>query len=217
MKELSIPQTIKGFIKDFEVKFRRFLAPVPRFKSVEGRPSPQQSAHFTVYIAETNHSDWDLHCRAKQEPVKETVIKSMNDFVREYPDLLYSSIIVAPFDVSDYHNLETKKILQIMAFIKNTHKAPFFDFNVHGVPNQIIKEMLTEKYKEEWIDWMILTYWRKLSRNNDAQSLQDFLSRFILPGFDKKRHDEIVRNPISFFRNYLLARGYSEAVNFLDV
>ena len=209
-------KTIDKFIVEFENRFRNYLQPTINVKGLDNKKPPQYTANFVVFEGKEKYSDWDIHCRADSRITLE-VLKSMDEMIRSFQNFSHPGLILTPFpehSLIKYHYIGTKTVLHFMAYLNKENHAPFIDIHVEYVPNNLLQEAYSVISGQDFINWIILTYWRKYLNNINDEALPGLMEYFILPHFLEKR-EVIITNPLKFFKEYLSRQGYVRALNFL--
>ncbi len=100
-----------------------------------------------------------------------------------------------------YHYIETKTVLQFMAFMNQENHAPFIDVCVEGLPTGFLKREHATNTGQDLTNWMMLTYWRKhLNKNPDA----DVLLNGIVPAcLDDTERQIMATDPLQYFSQLL--------------
>lgn len=210
-------EAIAKFITEFESKFGSYLDPQIKYRGQESRTSPLYTSYFTIFKGEKEYSDWDLHCCANTR-LDIKALSSIEKFVRAFPNFSCVGLVLTTLTAHSgyefsYHYVNTSNVLHLMGFINKAKTAPFFDFHAENIPNHLLRSLHGNTSSQEFIDWIMLTYWRKWQNNRDHPDLPGLLS-VILLCFKKSEQVPIENNPVGFFQKHLRGR-YSEAVDFL--
>jgi hypothetical protein len=140
----------------------------------------------------------------------------MDQFIRAFKGFSQQGLILTPavaLACATYHYIETKTVLQFMAFMNQEKHAPFIDVCVEGLPTGFLKREYATNTGQDFTNWMMLTYWRKhLNKSPDA----DVLLNGLVPAcLDDTERQIMATDPLQYFHGYLVKRGYSEVIAFL--
>lgn len=210
-------KTVEKFILRFEERFGDILTPSLKLDTMTQKLPPQYSNNFSVCVSEYKFSDWDVHCSIVEGDCNISILKDMEYFVRSFKDFGNVGLILTPLlaHASDkYHFIDTKTVLQFMAFMPNTKNAPFIDIHIENIPTGLLKEMYQKISGQEFIDWILITYWRKRRNGESADSLFWFLNSYIIPVYPNNEM-LIKKDPILFCEKNLEGRSYDAIISHL--
>ncbi len=212
-------RTVAEFVRRFEAEFQPYLNSPRLLASLEGRLPVLYTSHFSICPGEHKYSDWDLQCVVDSELITLPALKSIEKFVRTFPSFNNPGLILTPFEAHTsytYHHLNTKSVLQIIAFMEKEETAPFADIHVANVPNSLLRAAHPHVSGQEFIDWIMVGYWRKRLNGVSYEDLSGRL-RLLLPCFPRKEQEAISVDPLGFFKKHLEERGYNRVINFLQI
>ena len=173
--------------------------------------------YFSLCIAEHKFSDWDIHCSTKDNVCDISLLKDMEFFIRSFDGFSNPGLILTshPVHINEkYHFIDSKNILQFMAFTPDSKFAPFIDIHVENILPMTLKDAYAKVVGNEFIDWIIVTYWRKRRNGAEAEMLSWLLDIYILPVFPAIA-TVIKEDPILFCESHLTNRGFDQIINFL--
>ena len=213
-------KTIALFINQFEMQFSEYLIPSkPFLNTFEKRSSPLVVLNYSIIcIGEKKFSDWDIHFWVNPETANEPVLKSMRSFILNFSGFLCPTEILS---YSDEHkklcqHIKNVNRIQMMAFMPQTHFAPFVDIIISHIDKEVLNnfyQIECEFYRDNFVNWCVLTYWRKLKNGNRTRYL--FLDA-ILPSFSSDVQKQIRTAPEEFFKEHFKNQpAFEEIINFL--
>lgn len=219
-------KTISDFTNKFEQRFSPFfISPLKYSKRLDKELEPVTLDNFTVLLPEKKYSDWDLFYWLDSNLVTAQTVKDIENFMRSYEGFKNTGILITIADkyLHLWHNARRPAIenypaldsLPFMAFMPNETECPFFDLHISGIKNHLLQECYKDKTDDELIDWLMLTIWRKCKNEATREDITQMVKNYISPSFPLKEQD-ILNNPIEFFRKHLSNKIESGLINFLD-
>ena len=202
------------FVVEFQNKFSNFLNS-ERLLKINGREADRiKLKYFEVCKAETELSDWDLHCWLKDSVTAEN-IRDMANFIHTYEKFsCVGHMLTLKYNSEIFHNIDRVPYVQFMAFLPNETSAPFIDIHLEPEPEKrsTISGAFKKPLDDEFIKWLLITYWRKLliGDKNKIEALTPYLKKIPEINFDSAQLTSA--SILSKFRDN---HYYQPIVNFL--
>jgi hypothetical protein len=202
-----INNRIERFVEAFEKAFGKYLLPCQKKND-----DAYYTKHFSIFTGKKKkYSDWDLHCYFIPTSAESDVLKKMEGCIGSFFD--DTGILIAMHQIfyKLVHYINNAQFFQVMGFMKNTEFAPFVDITIKNVPNAYLQKQYGAISGQDFIDWIILTYWRKLKFQPPATKLLDDM---IIPILGEAQRQEIENRPDQVFSEFFQDR-YPDEVKFL--
>lgn len=217
---------ISVYIRAFNEKFGEFLTS-PDINSVlpEDHVRAVISDMHMILPAQQKFSDWDIYCNVDPSKINLEVLNEMRAFVMGWKDfdLVRDYATCNPFHLAAraYQSVGIGKLhcVQFMGLIKDEDFAPFLDLHIIGVEQSMLEAFYAPICKLEdtgYLDWSILTFWRKFRRTGEMYKDRTTYQRSIYPALTQEQKECIDRDTKGFLKIYFKPTlEFDTAVSFL--
>ena len=220
---LASNQTIDKFLEEFENKFGYLLYTPLKLEPYPDRPTPFYSKHFYICPpGDPKYSDWDLGCRANPE-LPEKKILEMERFIRTFPLFSLQGQLITNLEAHKnpqpiFHHIDGISWLHFMAYLNSEKISPFVDIHVECITNNSLKSLYSKNSSQEYVDWIMITYWRKFLKNKN-NSFLPVLFQWLSAILNPQEQKEFINNPNGFIPSYLGSKGsknYQEIIDYFN-
>lgn len=221
-----MPSPLEDFIQKFEERFSKYLIEpnTERFAQPDLDRMIVRHRHVTL-PAESRASDWDVYCWANPDVLTVDVLKEMRAFYMAAPqfELMrdYATSHPAHVEARAFQSTGEKLYhVQFMGTMVGETYAPFVDMHVLNVPAGILhefyKEICDDAVSQGYLDWSVLTIWRKTLKSGEFRTDTTIYQRSVVPALAADHAELIAADPFAFFDAYFSGRAeFAPAVSFL--
>lgn len=221
-----ISQKIINFTKSFENKFKDFLIePESNFTQSHEKDRLVIVNKSIILLAQQKLSDWDVYYYVNKDKINVDVLNEMREFISNWTDfdLIKDYITDNPLHINAgaYQSIENIFWVQFMGMIKDESFAPFIDIHIIGTDKNTLIDFYSPISKMNgtgYLDWSILTLWRKFCKSGEIDKNGEMFSRSIYPALSSEQAKEINLDLISFFKTYFKDKSeFKKAYDFLNL